>query len=128
MPYVIETTTPPCGAQFRRCQDPEHATVTSYAVATLDEAREAVQDIAAEVTSSHPYALDAEPTWPERDALAIPEHGGTVGPLPDGTVIEVRQVSWDELAKLAKHPMANHALPDPSRVHRAAILDAYNGH
>jgi hypothetical protein len=27
-----------------------------------------------------------------QEALDLPEHGGTVGPLPDGTVIEVEQV------------------------------------
>jgi hypothetical protein len=28
----------------------------------------------------------------------VPESGGTVGPLPDGTVIEVERVTWGQLA------------------------------
>lgn len=40
------------------------------------------------------------PNWPERwpDRL-IPESGGTIGPLPDGTLIEVEQINWFDVAK-----------------------------
>jgi hypothetical protein len=58
----------------------------SLAVATLGEARQVV------ATITLPYALTVQPS--EDEALsaacwAIPESGGTVGPLPDGRVIRV---------------------------------------
>ena len=55
------------------------------AVATLDEARTAAY-----------FACDAAKPYedPFKDAACdLPESGGSVGPLPDGTVIEVRPVT-----------------------------------
>lgn len=71
MPYIIETTN---GSQI--------------AVATLDEARERIVRIVAGTSRSQAVLDDAR--WTYADPL--PDEGGTVGPLPDGTVMEVRKV------------------------------------
>ena len=55
------------------------------AVATLDEARTSAR----EAVAGKPYDM----INPANVALALPESGGTIGPLPDGTVIEVRPVT-----------------------------------
>lgn len=83
MPYVITTkrkmATAPIGAfqvESRR------------AAATLEEARKAAHDTM--------FDRAMESAWAEGSNAAnwqavndLPESGGTVGPLPDGTVIEV---------------------------------------
>jgi hypothetical protein len=53
------------------------------AVATLEEAHEHVSDI-----------IDAHGSGGR--AWAWHESGGTVGPLPDGTLIEVEAVKWSD--------------------------------
>jgi hypothetical protein len=55
------------------------------AVATLDEASEIV--IAAFESQFSGIV----------NVSGIDESGGTIGPLPDGTVIEVEHASWDDL-------------------------------
>lgn len=85
------------------------------AVATLEEARL----VAAEITL--PYALAVQPPADKAYAAAcgaIPESGGTIGPLPDGTVIEAESVIWTELADRAD------CFPVPWSHER--ILAAYN--
>lgn len=84
MPYIVTTTRDeyddwgcgPLKSSVRR------------AVATLDEALSAA---AAELHAhdpARPHALTL---------TALPAHGGTVGPLPDGTVIEVKHVhAWHD--------------------------------
>jgi hypothetical protein len=83
MPYIIET---------RMAAEPPNqnvavraAVLTRTAVATLADTEYAV-DLAIE---EHGGSIDE---WPD-----IPESGGTVGPLPDGTVIEVRRVKWRDI-------------------------------
>lgn len=56
-------------------------------VATLDEARDFAQAAVDDHTWSDSIALNAE----SEAARFMPERGGTVGPLPDGTVIEIRK-------------------------------------
>jgi hypothetical protein len=85
---------------------------TRIAVATLDEARATVW---AQVFDSRSQTIDGS----EVDSL--PESGGSVGPLPDGTVIEVRPVAAAELARLAG--CTPHAF-DPDRVE--PLLAAFN--
>lgn len=77
MPYVI-TTTETRGVVTRRTMQ---ATLRRCAVATLDEAIQWVCE----------YADEYDDPTPSFDALAssIVPNGGTIGPLPDGTVIEV---------------------------------------
>lgn len=73
-PYVVTTKRPNC-SQGARCT---HATVARRAVATLEEAKTTILDM---------------PGCRWLDAVAlINESGGTVGPLPDGTVIQVEAI------------------------------------
>lgn len=86
MPYVITT---------RRyddpyAHDPALLDLSRVAVATLAEARETVGLILDEQDQSR-WPAELNPYAP------VPESGGTVGPLPDGTIIEVTHVKWDEL-------------------------------
>ena len=104
MPYVITTRTPSgysysrtdCrtgyivrgpGGQFA-CRTIDSAKdacaprVSRVAVATLDEAQHEVDVITA-----------------GRDASVVPESGCTIGPLPDGTIIEVKAVTTRELSE-----------------------------
>lgn len=65
-----------------------------HAVATLEEARRGLVDRLAwddtipDAAGDGPYYLDLR-----EQALRLPEQGGTVGPLPDGSVIEVEEVT-----------------------------------
>lgn len=112
MPYTITTTEPGhycmhCGPGA--CTTDAHSRVSRRAVATLDEARVAVSE-----------ATGFDPGWPRL------ESGGTIGPLPDGTVIEVGRASymtlWDALPETDRP-----AVPDEDDDEgRTAIIDAYN--
>ena len=100
--------------------------VSRRAVATLEEARQIVLDflefdIAAEQVDAD--MMDAQ----YRYAEALPESGGTVGPLPDGTVIEVERVSWHDLTHHAPN-VGRFWLPATGgdEASRTAILDAFN--
>jgi hypothetical protein len=82
--------TPPCATCDDRCE----VIVSRRAVATLEEAQRA----AAEITL--PYALTVQPAEDKAMSAAcsaITESGGTVGPLPDGTVIEVEPTTLARL-------------------------------
>lgn len=87
------------------------------AVATEYEARTVVRDhvVAAGIphgTTSDPFGLD----------------GGTVGPLPDGTVIEVKLTTLPELAVAARVPLPDFSMRtlDGVPADTARIIDAYN--
>lgn len=78
------------------------------AVATLDGARRECWRIVPD---------PCPPSVKQRiNGLAV--SGDTVGPLPDGTVIEVERVSWNEIAATVPHVHGN------SHVDR--LIDAYN--
>jgi len=62
-------------------------TKSRVAVATLDEAREKVTDLSKIPTE----------TAPRQIIEAIDATGGTIGPLPDGTIVEAVWVSWSAL-------------------------------
>ena len=83
MPYIIET-------RYSDCDFPGscgECDISRIAVATLDEARR----ITAREYREHVHRfMGFDTRW-------ITESGGTVGPLPDGTVIEVRRVNWIDL-------------------------------
>jgi hypothetical protein len=123
MPYIITTTTPdPANTKdygrfgdpvpnaptamgaVRGCWPPR---VTRTAVATLDEARK-------HITRNAPQDL-------RKRVAALDQSGGTVGPLPDGTVIEVRPVMHVELAR-----EAGLGRRDTPMMSDAAILAAFN--
>jgi hypothetical protein len=89
------------------------------AVATIEEARETAREelVSMERTT---LAEAARATELGEDIRTLPESGGVIGPLPDGYVVDVQRVTWDELARVAKRwPRA--LAEDPAR-----ILDAYN--
>jgi hypothetical protein len=104
MPYIITTT------ERSECWDRRTgATITQAtrrAVATLDEAQYAL-DLAIE---EHGGSIDAYPD------ISKARHG-TVGPLPDGTVIEVELVDWSHIWN-AVAPLADGLY--------AEAIDAYN--
>ena len=111
MPYIITTTAddPHVGTPAM-----ERVTVTRTAVATLDEARDVVTGI---VEEREPFSHKVQETAGS-NLSAMRESGGTVGPLPDGTVIEVRAVAWQDLAPWPQPT-------DPP--YRADIIAAFNG-
>ena len=69
-------------------------TLTRRAVATSEEARWEIRNF----TDSH-FAY-----YGRYHGDAVSEQGGTVGPLPDGTVIELEHVTWPRLGELASRP------------------------
>ena len=110
MPYIITTATPlrgePVGEPLDR--------ITRTAVATLDEAQVAVDRLVEE----HGGSID------EHDDLRTDTATGlTVGPLPDGTVIEVRRVRWSAIADELPEYMPLFA----DGGYNKAILAAFNG-
>lgn len=125
MPYII-TTGP--GGRFGYPADRPHPgdeLATQHAVATLDEARDFI------ATGIDPNDSDSRDHY--ADVRALDENGGTIGPLPDGTVIEVKRVGWFDLADLTDVPKAPRSTnagdivmrPAP-HVTDAQILDAFN--
>jgi hypothetical protein len=110
MPYIIITTEGREAYEQRRAADPgayRSQGVTCRAVATLDEAIEDVEQAALTFSDV---------------TITLPEAGGTVGPLLDGTVIVVERVSWDEMT--AAIGWAHEAARWPANVPK--IVDAYN--
>lgn len=121
MPYVITTTSPdPCVAY----STPRRPVVSRHAVATLEDARIEAARVIPEHASvdvrEHPI------TWRHAHTLAatLPESGGTVGPLPDGTTIEVTWTTWDRLRDELRHAMQ--PLSYDSGHAAEAIIAAYN--
>jgi len=104
MPYIIET-------RYSDCDFPGscgECDISRIAVATLDEARR----ITAREYREHVHRfMGFDTRW-------ITESGGTIGPLPDGTVIEVRTAAWQDLAPWPQPT-------DPP--YRADIIAAFNG-
>lgn len=125
MPYIIETK--------RTANDVSQGYVvvtTRRAVATLDEAQNAAQLV---IDNGPPITSKA--TWQALcgQVVTIGESGGKVGPLPDGTVIEVRRVLWSELAadlgiELRHDPPTQDGdyLHERQARELAAVIDEYN--
>lgn len=122
MPYVITTKR---GREQVLVENfgPAHtyAEFSRRAVATLEEAREAIR-VVADVQRNFPTA---KPVY--ESARRLSKSGGTVGPFPDGTVIEVAPASYDDLITVGLE------CPDslgwgmmPSSTRRPAILRAFN--
>jgi hypothetical protein len=108
MPYVITT-----GASWGKnlgARD-KYAVTSRRAVATLADARAAANDAIYRGEGESDHAHHWQPFYVDADAL--PEHGGRVGPLPDGTVIEVEPLDWRALRKWEHLPVAD-------------AIDAYN--
>ena len=129
MPYIITTTqreiTGSEGAW--RGSVLEHE-VSRTAVATLEDAREAaLQGIEDAYRGQVPHIVDSAHGLEafhesDTDAEELLESGGTVGPLPDGTVIEVRPASWMDLKIHTDLPGDPHGT-----LSNATILAAFNG-
>ena len=113
MPYII-TTTGPRHVPFDDGDYIDGTETTRIAVATLEEARDVVTGI---VEEREPFSHKVQETAGS-NLSAMRESGGTVGPLPDGTVIEVRAVAWQDLAPWPQPT-------DPP--YRADIIAAFNG-
>jgi hypothetical protein len=88
MPYVVTTKRPCPACTHGPAGGGEHRpeSVSRRAVATLEEAHCVAYDIAEPGPRGERHNHQA--------ALLLPESGGTVGPLPGGTVIEVKPVEW----------------------------------
>jgi hypothetical protein len=120
MPYLVITTRPdfadPDDLYREAPADP--IVVSLRAVATLEEARRAIAE-----TSAMP---EATATW------VFGESGGTVGPLPDGSLIEVDAVDWHKLARESgSEVLLNAALNLGERIEywpgiQESILAAFN--
>ena len=91
MPYIITTT-------YQRRPGPLGTDLLSrHAVATLDEAREYAWETVKQISGP------STATVANRAACeSITERGGTIGPLPDGTMIEVKPVSWPWIVGVAE--------------------------
>jgi hypothetical protein len=110
MPYLI--------GRRRHGDDP--ATQRPQAVGTLEHARAVAYRLVEEQAqrSGPGYGSEAAATAAATAAHRLPAAGGSVGPLPDGTVITAEPVNWTDLAALAEVPW----LVRPC----AEILTAYN--
>jgi hypothetical protein len=94
MPYIITTANLGTGAEpdALGLLDWAGAIILSQrAVATLDKARAWAHWSVAK-TFPHHVQVPREVVRGMDAAERLPENGGTIGPLPDGTVIEVEQV------------------------------------
>jgi hypothetical protein len=103
-PYIVTTKReiPETPAGRSRLADHDRR-----AVAGLDEAREEL----------HRRGL------PSRH---ITRSGGKVGPLPDGTVIEVERVTWDALSAMVPDEDKPHRRGHVTLITEGELLDAYN--
>ena len=125
MPYIITTSTPPTGTPRERTAYTMWGTVTRTAVATLDEARMAVASIYDGFTYTDvETAMDN--CW---EAENLPEAGKTIGPLPDGTVIEVARADWMDFERMVVPGPVAAAVPITTfddDDYRDALIRAYN--
>jgi hypothetical protein len=101
MPFIVTTK-----SRYNGANDLGYSAVVSrQAVATLEEARRACLGA---LDAAH---LHGSPVTVYRDAVDLPESGGTVGPLPDGKVIEVLAVDDAEYARAIDAGMNGPAVP-----------------
>jgi hypothetical protein len=139
VPFIVTTKRPeptyPKGEE--RAVNVLHP-VSRRAVATLEDAQAYVSGLVSGMTTSADNhgarKTAADQLW------SMPESGGSVGPLPDGTVIEVECTTWaslDRAALIAEHGSTldpvhhtDRSLDCPEsqvgEARQAQILDAYN--
>lgn len=110
MPYIVAMHPADDRSYATRAEQIAAVSLTRRAVATLDSACEVALDLA--ITQY--VEPDMRPSWANA-CRRLPVEGGTVGPLPDGTVIDVAYVGWATLERAT----------DPG-LSRDAILAAYN--
>jgi hypothetical protein len=120
MPYTIRTLQPigrspvPPTERTPMNDRPMLREMARTAVATLDEAREAARK------------AQCGGYGPDTIRSLIGEAGGTIGPLPDGTVIEVRGASYADLAAAVPELAQVSAVNLVNEWGEAAILAAFN--
>jgi hypothetical protein len=132
MPYIITTKTAEAREATAQLNSDEAMTLTldeakrreatgttRRAVATLDEAHDEAAGRVQAVVGAPP-----QPDEWDVQLARITESGGTVGPLPDGTVIEVVKVCDTWCIGVAED--AGHEFPDPENVTVQEGIDAYN--
>jgi len=121
MPYIITTTTiaDPDGITPEITPDPD---ITRIAVATLAEARQTVRSTVRTTYGPHAPYLGQAGEVADATARDLNDASGTVGPLPDGTVIEVRRVSRDQIGIAIERSFhwTDHATDDE-------LIAAFNG-
>lgn len=129
MPYIITTRESREAYERRRARDPgayRQQGITHQAVATLDEAREAVMDVAGVPSDLGTWDEPESAHWWTLECARLPDHGGTVGPLQDGTVIEVERVETMQLYRRANLPLPDLAFRRTEAQHIRDAIDAYN--
>jgi hypothetical protein len=115
MPFIITTKPNACPEGMKDCRCVGH---TFRAVATIEEARDYLQPI---VRAPSSPSIRSELV---SSVHTMPETGGFVGRLPDGTTIEVRPVTYNELRVGAG--LVGVELYGLRDERRDQILDAYN--
>lgn len=120
MPYIVTTRQ----SRDENNHPPEHPD-ECRAVATLEEARQdarnAVEDRAQQPGWTEDYIAARE------TARALPEQGGSIGPLPGGTVIEVAPVSEATLYNAIHASLCCPACGiQQSHVSGSHLIEAYN--
>lgn len=127
MPYIITTRRllpqptvelVPAGTLLGSAGDGRVLVVSRRAVATLEEAKRAAYKPIDDQRADFKMGPRVYGRL-RRIAFDWSGSGGTVGPLPDGTVIEVEPIEWKGLARAAGLLVSDHLGTD-------AILDAYN--
>jgi hypothetical protein len=139
MPYIVTTYEPvPTGVEHMGAVEMTREPLSRRAVATLENRRrpDGIEEPGARqavISRIAKCAFDAGTTdgyQPHEDAArTLPESGGTVGPLPDGTVIEVKPESGAVLAieaGLDQPLIVAQAAAEGDELVQRKILDAFN--
>lgn len=124
-PYIVTTKLSAAIPSSKPCERPYDA-LSRVAVATLGDAQGRAHDVVFRVESE---ASDEGPIKAFDQAyetlLRLPESGGTVGPLPDGTVIEVEPTTWADLATPSERGRTTYH-QGSYQWDQQRILDAFN--
>jgi hypothetical protein len=94
------------------------------AVATIEEACDvSLEEVIRSLDQTDEDVSDtAHPLIQEINAL--PEHGGLIGPMPDGYVIDVQFYTWLEMRAMTDVVTVGQ---HPSESEKELIIDHYNG-
>ena len=130
MPFIVTTKQPDRPHRFSQPHVPATygpGPVSRRAVATLEEARVTAHDVIMAGPTVKVADLPRDAVFGYAGAHTaieeVPESGGSVGPLPDGTVIEVERVSEGELGRAIGLNPGGRILAEMST---AEIIAAYN--
>lgn len=134
MPFIIDHRAP--------ALPPNHEVavravpISSFAVVTIQEARHYAHDEivgAQERYDDQPTSVEMLEQWAEARAYAIDsslESAVSIGPLPDGTTIEVCHVAYPALAEMADVELQTGPWPGPRcegiEFDHARIITSYN--